>query len=78
MALTEKKVERRMEEYAENLKHLIYKAYSDLNEKVKDVINVILVQLQNCQVAFSIKQNYRRGHRCYLGDGIQPFPLQQA
>ena len=48
MALTEKKVERRMGEYAENLKHLIYKAYSDLNEKVKDVINVILVQLQNC------------------------------
>ena len=43
-------------EYAENLKHLMYKAYSDLNEKVKDVINVILVQLQNPKVAFNIKQ----------------------
>ena len=43
-------------QYAENLKPLMYKAYSDLNEKVKDVINVILVQLQNPKVAFSIEQ----------------------
>ena len=48
-------------EYAENLKHLMYKVYSDLNEKDKDVINVILanvilVQLQNPKVAFNIKQ----------------------